>query len=277
MSPVVRVHAGTPPPPALELPELARALPLSLAELLAAARAAGDVPLPFGQPDAGDWAGGGRLARRLGARDPDLARLEESLDAARVGGPAEESLADRGLLVDSTVGGALVAEPAAALQVLAGGRSRAVLDLAVRGGPGLHCWLGVEGRLVARLATSDGLAHELAWYDAGLWNRELARVVTLGAPDDDAGSDGDRPLPAYAALPSDQVAAALAAPSARLRVVAGSPGTTKVGSLAWLRLGGAWHELARGPGATTVVRRRTPYDLGPRLRSVLGATGGWPR
>jgi len=207
VSPVVRVRAGAPRTPALELPGLARSLPLSLGELVAAARAAGDVPLPFGYD-----ATGGRLATRLAAGDRGPARLREALDEARPGGPADASLADRGLLVD----GSLVVEPAAALHVLAGGSARAVVDVVVHRGPGasvLHCWLGVEGRLVARLATRDGLAHELGWHDTGLWSRELARVAALPrgvlpATGPGHGGGPPRPLPTYASLPTDLLVAA---------------------------------------------------------------------
>lgn len=310
MSPVVRVQDGPRARPLLASPELARSLPLSLAELVAAARLAGDVPLPFGYDDTG-----GRLASRLAAGDPGLARLHASLVEARPGGVAETSLADRGLLADDR----LVAEPAAALHSLAGGRSRVVVDLSVRRPGGvrtLHCWLGVEGRLVARLATADGLLHELAWHDLGRWAQELARIATV---------DGvvvpalEQEVPAYVSLPSALLVAAagavadgrpdllealvtgspgvvraggpgrvrpvdgpgtrallgaVASPSSRLRALAPSGGRGRGGArvLVWLRLGPAWHALEPGPRGTTRLRRRTPTDLGPALAPCLTGT-----
>lgn len=303
MSRVVRVQGGVPEPSPLASPELARSLPLSLAELVAAARLAGDVPLPFGYDDSG-----GRLASRLAAGDPDLASLQASVAEALPGGAAEASLADRGLLAD----GRLLAEPAAALHTLAGGRSRAVVDVSVRrrdGARTLHCWLGVQGRLVARLATTDGLLHELAWHDLGRWSAELARIACV---DPAADAVERQPLPAYVSLPSvllmaaaravadgrsDLVAGlaagqpgrvragepgrvrpvdapdayallrAVASPTARLRALAtsGDPARRGVRVLAWVRLGPAWHELVPGPGATTRSRRRVPADLGRAL------------
>lgn len=237
MSPVVRVHGGASEPPALAAPELARSLPLSLAELLAAARLAGDVPLPFGYDDSG-----GRLASRLAAGDPDLSRLQASVAEALPGGAAEASLADRGLLAE----GRLVAEPTAALHTLAGGRSRVVVDLAVRHRDGtrtLHCWLGVEGRLVARLATADGLTHELAWHDLGRWTAELARIASVDPSldpsvdptvDTAVGAAERAPQPAYVSLPSALlVAAARAAAEGRpdlvAELVAGRPGAVRAG------------------------------------------------
>lgn len=302
MSPVVRVRGGTPEPAPLAEPALARTVPLSLAELVAAARLAGDVPLPFAYDDSG-----GRLARRLAAGDDGPDRVRAALARARPGGEAEASLAARRLVV----GGRLVPEPAAALRTLAAGRTRVLVDLAERRGEGerqLHCWLGVEGRLVARLATTDGLRHELGWHDLGRWSAELARVVTL--------RPGPGPaLPAYLSLPSELLVAAartvadgrpdlldallarlpggvvagkrgrvrpvdggdaralleaVAAPTARLRVLATRGEAVVV--VPWLRVGPSWHAVEPGPGATTRLRRRVPADLGPSLAAVVTGT-----
>lgn len=264
MSRVLRVRGGAPEPSPLAAPELARSLPLSLAELVAAARLAGDVPLPFGYDDSGT-----RLASRLAVGDPGLARLQASVAEALPGGAAEASLADRRLLA----GGRLVPEPAAALHTLAGGRSRVVVDLSARRPDGvrtLHCWLGVQGRLVARLATADGLLHELAWHDLGRWAPELARVATVDPTLESAGGGPVPALPAHVSVPSALLVAAARAvadgrPELLDALVADHPGAVRAGGPGRVR-------RVDAPGSCTLLRAAASPTA--RLRAL--ATSGDP-
>lgn len=208
MSPVVvvRADAGTRPPalehpalehPALEHPGLPRRVGLDLAELVAAARLAGDVPLPL-RLDAAT----GRLADRLsgGATAAAASVVEDALARASDAGPdgAVAALAARHLVRD----GELDAGVAYALRVLAGGTGFVQVDLShVRdqGAVALRSWLGIEGRLVAQLSTSGGADFELAWFDVALWHSQLTRTVTLDGPDP---ADAV-PLPDWASLPTE--------------------------------------------------------------------------
>lgn len=180
MSPVVRVRAdvGSPPPAVLPAPEVPRRITLPLAELIAAARLAGDVPLPIRL----DLATTDRLASRLAADDSFDARAEvrRAIERADEDGPtgAVAALTERGLVVD----GALTPEPTAALQVLAGGALALQLDLVATRRAGtvpVRSWFGVQGRFVTQLSTAGGRDYELSWYDATLWVSQLERAATV--------------------------------------------------------------------------------------------------
>lgn len=198
MSPVVVVRAGAEPePPALEHPGLPRRVRLDLAELVAAARLAGDVPLPL-RLDAAT----GRLADRLsgGATAAAAAQVEDAVARASDAGPtgAVAALAQRGLVRE----GELDAGVAYALRVLAGGTGFVQVDLSqvrAHGAVALRSWLGIEGRLVAQLSTSGGADFELAWFDAALWHSQVTRTVTL---DEDEAVDAV-PLPGWVSLPTE--------------------------------------------------------------------------
>lgn len=204
MSPVVRVVAGPAEADAARAepgwPQLPRRQQLSLAELVAAARLAGDVPLPMRTDGT---AADDRLAERL-AGTPD-SRADElitsQLARADDDGPdgAHAALAHRGLLD----GDRLEPGATAALQTLAGGPVGAVLDVSVTRRAGtlrLRSWFGVRRGLVAQLSTGDGLDHELAWFDPRLWVSQLARAVTV---DPWVPEPAPMVLPDHVSLPSE--------------------------------------------------------------------------
>lgn len=127
MSPVVRVVAA---PVERNEPPLPHRLRLGLAELVAAARLAGDVPLPIGtnEPHLDD-----RLIERLAGTRATEARELLAEELARVDDDGVEgalaSLTGRGLRDDS---GRLDPAVGAALSSLAGSPLSAVLDVSAR-------------------------------------------------------------------------------------------------------------------------------------------------
>lgn len=202
VSPVVRVVATRSNAPtdatgragrALPLPQLPRRQRLSLAELVVAARLAGDVPLPVHTE--GAVSGDDRLAERLAGTPGGEAhdRVADQLARADDEGPdgAAAALTGRGLLDDDELDPGV----SLALQTLAGGRLSTVLDVAVARRAGtlrLRSWFGVHPGLVTQLSTGDGLDYELAWFDPRWWISQLGRVVTV---------EPWRPEPAPMALP----------------------------------------------------------------------------
>jgi hypothetical protein len=73
-------------------------------------------------------------------------------------------------------------EAAGAMAVFAAPQVVVDLDLAVRragGGPRLHSWQRFNEGVVTSLSTALTGRFELAWYDAALWQTELARALTL--------------------------------------------------------------------------------------------------
>ena len=202
MSPVVRVVADTAPDTAPTLPP--HRVTLGLAELVVAARLAGDVPLPVrtdGRP------GGDRMTDRLAGTRQSRAQelvareLARADDAGPDGGRA--ALAARGL-VDET--GALDDGVTSALQTLAGGPLSVVVDVsAVRraGEVRLRSWFGVRPGQVAQLSTGGGLEFELAVFDPRLWVSQLTRTVTVEAW---VPEPAPLMLPDYVSLPSELLA-----------------------------------------------------------------------
>lgn len=202
MSPVLRVAGADPDATPAGVPHR---VSLGLAELVVAARLAGDVPLPVrtdGGPVTGDrmtdrLAGTGQgRAHELVARE--LARAD---DDGSDGGRA--SLAAQGLVDDT---GALDQGVAHALQSLAGGPLSVVLDVtAVRrtGEVRLRTWFGVRQGLVAQLSTGAGLEVELAWFDPRLWVSQLTRAVTV---EPWVPEPAPLALPDYVSLPSELLA-----------------------------------------------------------------------
>lgn len=178
---------------------------LGLAELVVAARLAGDVPLPVrtdGGPVTGD-----RLADRLAGTPQSRAEEIVARELARADeeGPdgGRASLAGRGLVGET---GALAPGVAVALQSLAGGPLSVVLDVsAVRqaGEVRLRSWFGVRRGLVGQLSTGADLAFELAWFDPRLWVSQLTRAVTVEpwVPD-----PAPLAMPDYVSLPSELLA-----------------------------------------------------------------------
>ena len=180
MSPVVRVRAdvGSTRPPVLPAASVPRRVTLSLAELIAAARLAGDVPLPIKL----DLAATDRLASRLTADDSLEARVEVQAAIQRADdegpGGAVAALSGRDLVID----GALIPEVTAALQVLAGGALALQLDVVALRRAGtvpVRSWFGVQDRFVSQLSTAGGRDYELSWYDATLWVSQLERAATV--------------------------------------------------------------------------------------------------
>lgn len=272
---------------------------LGLAELVAAARLAGDVPLPIRTQPAASAAD--RMAARLAGTDPSAAHdrvMRELRRADRV----EPGESDPGV--------------SAALQTLAGGPLSCVLDACVvrrAGEVRLRSWFGVRLGLAAQLSAGSMLDFELQWFDPREWVTQLARAVTvepwLPAP-------APLAMPDYVALPSvllagcdkahrdlrtdllePMVAAHLGAvrmgepgrvePAdsgqvlallqtlggacrGRLRLLArrrDRPGPPA--AAAWLLFDDGWHELRPGRRATSVLRRRAPRDLGLFSRPLV--------
>ena len=182
---------------------------LGLAELVVAARLAGDVPLPVKTGD--QPATGGRQADKLTDRLAGTPQREAhelvagELRRADDGGPSggRAALAAQGLLDDT---GELDEGVAVALQSLAGGPLSVVLDVsAVRreGEVRLRSWFGVRPGLVAQLTTGSSLDFELAWFDPRLWVSQLTRAVTV---EPWVPEPAPLALPDYVSLPSDLLA-----------------------------------------------------------------------
>lgn len=201
MSPVLRVRPAAGATARVEPPSRAR---LDLAELLLAARLAGDVPLPLWRGDArGPDA---RLGERLGdTHDTERALLDDALARVDDEGPggARAGLAGRGLLS----GGVLRPGVAAALQVVAGGPLSAVLDVVAARDSGdlrLRSWLGAAPGLASRLTLGAAGSVELAWADPRSWVSEVTRAVAVGPP----ATGGRAAFPARVLLPSELLAGA---------------------------------------------------------------------
>lgn len=205
MSPVVEIVAGAEPTaPAMEHPEIPRRVLLDLAGLLAAARLAGDVPLPI-RLDAST----GRLAERLsgGAAEDAARQVAQAQARAADDGPegAVAHLAALGVVGEDGLDPAL----AHALRVIAGGVGFLQVDLSdVRDGVavGLRSWIGIHGRFVSQLSTSGGDDWELAWFDGALWHSQMLRTVTLdGLAETPEVSSAAVPvgLPAWASVPTE--------------------------------------------------------------------------
>ncbi len=206
MSPVLRVTAEVDPAaPPVGVPQR---VSLGLAELVVAARLAGDVPLPVrtgDHPVAGDRRP--QMADRL-AGTPEHRATElvaRELGRADDEGPdgGRAALAAHGLLDDT---GALDEGVAVALQSLAGGPLSVVLDVsAVRraGEVRLRSWFGVRPGLVAQLTTGSSLDFELAWFDPRLWVSQVTRAVTV---EPWVPEPAPLALPDYVSLPSELLA-----------------------------------------------------------------------
>lgn len=197
MSPVVAVRAVVAAQPAaLEHPSLPRRVVLDLAELVACARLAGDVPLPLTlDPEVS------RLSERLSGGEFAVATaaLEAALARADDDGPdgAVAALAARGLVREGEVDAGL----AQALRVVAGGAGLVQVDLShlrPSGAVSLRSWLGLKGRLVAQLSTSGGADFEVAWFDLALWHSQVTRAITLEEPSVDSVR-----IPDWVSLPTE--------------------------------------------------------------------------
>jgi hypothetical protein len=298
VSPVVRVRPTPVGPPEPVPPP--RRVELGLAELLVAAELAGGVPLPFGGPAVAPE-GGDRLATRLAGSPPTVA-------VDRVA--ARASLAERGLVggdgalvppvaaaLSTVVGAPLVV----VLDVAVRRRSGTIH---------LRSWHGVVPGLLARLTLLGPTQTELGWADPRSWVAELTRQVEvtpwvpqpaplvlpervqlpsellrgaarahrerrpdlLGPMADGLGDRvrlGERPA---------EVAEVLAL----LRTLTGG-GRGRLRLLAtrrdrrarpvmstWLLLDDGWHDVRPGRGATSVLRRREPADLGRITWPLVG-------
>jgi len=202
VSPVLRVTAvdrdATPP-------GVPHRVSLGLAELVVAARLAGDVPLPVGAD--GGPVGGDRMSDRLAGTPQGKARELVARELARADdeGPdgGRASLAAQGLLDDA---GELEPGVTVALQTLAGGPLSMVLDVAAvrrAGEVRLRSWFGARPELVAQLSTGAALDFELAWYDPRLWVPQLTRAVTV---EPWVPEPAPLMLPDYVSLPSELLA-----------------------------------------------------------------------
>ncbi len=200
MTPVVRVVAA---PVEGDEPPLPHRLRLGLAELVTAARLAGDVPLPIGtnEPHLDD-----RLTERLAGSRATEARQLLAEELARVDdGPdgALASLTGSGLC---DVSGRLDPAVGVALTSLAGSPLSVVLDVSARRRSGevrLRSWFGVRRGLVTQLTTGEGLDVELAWYDPRLWVSQVARAVQV---EPWVPEPAPLALPDYVSLPSELLA-----------------------------------------------------------------------
>ncbi|MEJ7795028.1 MAG: hypothetical protein WKF50_05715 [Nocardioides sp.] len=186
-------------------PGVPRRVSLGLAELVVAARLAGDVPLPV-RTDGGPVTGDRMIDRLAGTRQSqahelvsrELARAE---DEGPSGGLA--SLTGQGMVDDT---GALDPGVTVALQTLAGGPLSVVLDVAAvrrAGEVRLRSWFGVRAGLVAQLSTGAALDFELAWFDPRLWVSQLTRAVTV---EPWVPEPAPLAMPDYVQLPSELLA-----------------------------------------------------------------------
>ncbi|MGH3347912.1 MAG: hypothetical protein ACRDO4_13120 [Nocardioides sp.] len=226
VAPAPAEGTGPPPPP--------HRLRLGLAELVLAARLAGDVPLPIGTnaPHLDD-----RLIERLaGTRATEVRELLAG-ELARVDddgpGGARVSLTGRGLC-DQT--GRLDPALGAALTSLAGSPLSAVLDVSARlraGEVRLRSWFGVRQGLATQLTTGEGLEVELAWFDSRLWVSQVARAIQV---EPWVPEPAPLALPDYVSLPSELLAGAEKAHRDRRTDLLPSLASTHVGQV---RLGGA--------------------------------------
>lgn len=202
MSPVLRVTAvdrdATPP-------GVPHRVSLGLAELVVAARLAGDVPLPVGAD--GGPVGGDRMSDRLAGTPQGKARELVARELARADDEGPDGgralLAAQGLLDDA---GELEPGVTVALQTLAGGPLSMVLDVAAvrrAGEVRLRSWFGARPELVAQLSTGAALDFELAWYDPRLWVPQLTRAVTV---EPWVPEPAPLMLPDYVSLPSELLA-----------------------------------------------------------------------
>ncbi len=279
------------------LQALPRRVLLPLAELIAAARLAGDVPLPLRL-----GAGTIQLDERLGGSG-SAARDEVRGAVARADDEGRAGLAARGLLDDE----ALDPEAAMALRVLAGGALLIQLDLSAarRGGVvPLRSWFAVGDGVVAQLSTSGGRDYELAWFAPATWVSQFVRAACVAG-----AARGKSVVPVSMSLPSELLVAGCAAVrEGRTEVLAalvaddGTPGVAEVltalettcrGRLrvllrrrdveqrpaitTWLLLDDGWRELRPGPGATARLRRREPRDLALWLAPAVALAAGVDR
>jgi hypothetical protein len=282
VSPVVRVVAG----PASE-PATVHRVVLPLAELVVAARLAGDVPLPFRPPP-----GPGRLAARLAGTRPHRAHERVSAELARADDPgpsgAAAALSARGLLAGDVLDPRLVA----VLHALAAAPLLAVLDVTVVGDTGeqrVRAWWAAGGGALSGLVLRHPTHVELVRGPPTAWTGELARLV----PD----PPGDATTPDRLVLPSEALLGALAAQHRGrpdlVQVVAGDHGVPDAVPLlhalgagcrgrlrllvvrrparpeapaavtVWALLDDGWRSLRPVGGAQVEVRHRRPRDLGP--------------
>ncbi|HEX6149542.1 hypothetical protein, partial [Nocardioides sp.] len=187
-----------------DVPLLPRRLRLGLAELVVAARLAGDLPLPI-RTDAHHL--DDRLTRRLAGTRASEVREQLTRELARVDdrgpGGAAAALTERGLCDEH---GRLDPAVGAALTSLAGSPVTVVLDVSAhrRGGEvRLRSWFGVRRGLVTQLTTGEQLDVELAWFDPRLWVSQVARAAQVEpwVPD-----TAPLTLPDYVSLPSELLA-----------------------------------------------------------------------
>lgn len=262
---------------------------LSLAEVVLAARLAGDVPLPFA-PSA---ASRGRMATRLAGTRPHREQEVLAAELARVGdtGPdgAAAELARRGMLGADGVDARL----ADALRGLGEAPRLAVLDVVVTAGSGdrpLRAWWGVGGGAVSGLVLRGATTLEVVSAPLGAWVAELVRLVpaaTAPLPADPVTLAAEAFLGALAAHRRgrpDLAAALVPGREDLLRDLAGrcrgrlrllvvrrhavAPSAVTV----WVLLDDGWRALRPLPGARVEVAPRRPADLGlsswPWLRGV---------
>lgn len=178
---------------------------LGLAELVVAARLAGNVPLPVGT---GTGVASGdrmydRLAGSTGSESHELLarELARACDEGPDGGRA--ALSEQGLVDEA---GDLIAPVAIALRSLAGGPLSMVLDVVALRQSGevrLRSWFGIRPGLVSQLSIGSSLEVELGWFDAGSWIPQLTRAVTV---EPWAPAQAAMALPEYVQLPSELLA-----------------------------------------------------------------------
>ncbi|WP_426242713.1 hypothetical protein [Nocardioides sp. LHG3406-4] len=243
-----------------QLPVLPRRVLLPLAELVVAARLAGDVPLPLRlEPLPLDG-----LGERLGSPGPSAAHddVRRALEPAADEGPggALAGLAARGLVDD----GVLTPVALAALRVLARGALLVRLDLAVvrRGDVvPLRAWFAAGGGMVTQLSTSGGRDYELAWFDAALWTSQLVRAVTLPR----AGAD-ECAVPAFVSMPSELLVAGCKAAREGRPELLGALAADHAGSV---RLGDHRGLEVASPADTAAVVAALEAGCRARLRVLL--------
>lgn len=178
------------------LDALPRRVALTLPELRLLAAEAGDAPLPFEPRTPSE--GANPLESRLGQRRS--AGSDDAYASALAALPdPSDSLTRRGLLTDGRADAGLVG----ALGLLATPEIALDLDVSA-GGVQARAWHRQAGGAVATLATVDGLVFELAWFSAGQWADDLARVPVV--PEEVTLTHSE--VPAHLDLPYELVDAA---------------------------------------------------------------------
>lgn len=262
---------------------------LSLAEVVLAARVAGDVPLPFAPPVAGPGRMAARLAGTRSRQEQEVlaAELARVADTGPSGAAAE--LARRGLLDDDGVDARL----AASLRALGAAPLLAVLDVVVTAGSSarpLRAWWAVGGGAMSGLVLRGATTLEVVSAPVGAWVAELARLVpdaTTPVPKDPVTVATEAFLGALAAHRRgrpDVAAALVPGQETLLRDLAGRcrgrlrllvvrrHASAPLAVTVWVLLDDGWRSLRPLRGARMEVAARRPADLGlsswPWLREV---------